>query len=434
MTVWANVAIVLVLILIEALFVASEMALVSLRESQVNAIAERSGKGARVKHLVADPNRFLSAVQLGTTLTALLSSAFGEVTLVDSATHGLERAGLSHTVSEIIAFAGVLLVITYLTLVVGELAPKRMALQRADGIATTVAGFIDRFATITRPVIWFLSLSTDLIVRLLGGDPEANREAITEEELRDLVAAHESLSNDERRLIDEVFAAGERQVREVMVPRTEVDFLDGKLTVAQAAALTRSSPHSRYPVFSESHDDVIGFLHLRDLFAADNAPSTLVSQLVREVATLTATKKVLSALSEMRRAGQHLAIVIDEYGGTAGIVTLEDLIEEIIGDIRDEYDVARPTARRLLTGEMEVDGLVNLPDFEELTGIELEEGPYETAAGFVMANLGHVPALGESVSVETARLTVTALDGRRVSRLRVTPLTPAPEVEADQPA
>jgi putative hemolysin len=145
---------------------------------------------------------------------------------------------------------------------------------------------------------------------------------------------------------------------------------------------------------------------------------------VREVATVPATKKVLSALSEMRRAGQHLAIVIDEYGGTAGIVTLEDLIEEVIGDIRDEYDVARPTARRLLTGEMEVDGLLNLTDFEELTGIELDEGPYETAAGFVMATLGHVPAVGESVAVESARLTVSGLDGRRVARLRVTPLTP----------
>src|ERR1700712_5115736 len=430
MAVWVNVAIVLALILVEALFVASEMALVSLRESQVNAIAQGGHKGARVKHLVADPNRFLSAVQLCTTLTALLSSAFGEVTLVDAASKGLRHAGLGHTMAEVIAFAGVLLVITYLTLVVGELAPKRMALQRAEGIATTVAGFIDRFATITRPIIWFLSRSTDLIVTVLGGDPNANREAISEEELRDLVAGHESLDKDERRLIDEVFAAGERQVREVMVPRTEVDFLDAELTVAQAAALTRSSPHSRYPVFSTSHDDVIGFLHLRDLFAADNAPSTRVSQVIREVATLPATKKVLSALSEMRRAGQHMAIVIDEYGGTAGIVTLEDLIEEVIGDIRDEYDVARPTARRLLTGEMEVDGLLNLTDFEELTGIELEEGPYETAAGFVMAILGHLPAVGEAVSVEAARLTVSGLDGRRVARLRVSPLTPDLDVTA----
>ena len=429
MAVWIYVAIVLGLILVEALFVASEMALVSLRESQVNSIGDRSHAGARVKHLVANPNRFLSAVQLGVTLTALLSSAFGEVTLVDSATKALVNAGLSHGTAKVIAFAGVLLVITYLTLVVGELAPKRMALQRAEGIATRVAGFIDRFAAITRPVIWFLSKSTDVIVRLLGGDPGANREAITEEELRDLVAAHESLSTDERRLIDEVFAAGERAVREVMVPRTEVDFLAGRLTVAEAAALTRSSPHSRYPVFGTSHDDVIGFLHVRDLFAADADRVRTVAEVVREVATLPATKKVLSALSEMRRAGTHIAIVVDEYGGTAGIVTLEDLIEEVIGDIRDEYDVAGPMAQRLLTGEMEVDGLLNLPDFEELTGIELDEGPYETAAGYVMAMLGHVPTIGEYVTVESARLTVSGLDGRRVAKLRVTPLNPPAEEE-----
>ena len=425
MVVWVNVLVVLGLVLVEALFVASEMALISLRESQVNALAERSPAGARVKHLVADPNRFLSAVQLGTTLTALLSSAFGAATLTDAASKGLRNQGLNHTVAEILGFTGVLLAITYLTLVVGELAPKRMALQRAESVATRVAGLIDRFAIITRPVIWFLSKSTDAIVRLLGGDPDANREAISEDELRDLVAAHETLSTDERRLIDEVFAAAQRQVREVMVPRTEVDFLDSTLTVAQAAALTASSPHSRYPVFGSSHDDVIGFLHLRDLFAAHHAPATRVAQVVREVATLPATKNVLSALTEMRRTGHHLAIVVDEYGGTAGIVTLEDLIEEVIGDIRDEYDVARPTARRLLTGEMEVDGLVNLPDFEELTGIELDDGPYETAAGYVMANLGHLPAVGETVSVDSARLTVSVLDGRRVARLRVTPLDPA---------
>src|SRR3954452_3440048 len=208
MGVWVYVAIVLVLILIEALFVASEMALVSLRESQVNAIAERSGKGARVKHLVADPNRFLSAVQLGVTLTALLSSAFGEVTLVDSASKALDDAGLNHTMATVVAFAGVLLVITYLTLVVGELAPKRIALQRAEGVATHVAGFIDRFASLTRPVIWFLSKSTDVIVRLLGGDPDANREAITEEELRGLLAQNNSLSNDLRSNVVEVFADG----------------------------------------------------------------------------------------------------------------------------------------------------------------------------------------------------------------------------------
>jgi putative hemolysin len=420
--IWLNVLIVAVLVLIEAVFVAAEMALVSLREGQVNTLAERSRRGERVKRLVSDPNRFLSAVQIGVTTTALLSSAFGAVTLTESAADGLRDLGLSRTAAHVVGFIGVTLVISYVTLVIGELAPKRLALQRAEGMAQRVAPMLDRFAALMRPVIWFLSKSTDVIVRALGGDPNVNREAITEEELRDLVAAHESLSSDERRLIDEVFAAGERQVREVMVPRTEVDFLDATMPIAKAAASATTAPHSRYPVFRGSHDDVVGFVHVRDLFAAGRTSGALVADVLRPVKMLPATKKVLSALSEMRREGHHLAIVADEYGGTAGIVTLEDLIEEVIGDIRDEYDVARPQARRLLTGEIEIDGLLNLDEFEEETGLRLPDGPYETAAGFVMAALGHLPELGESVEVEQVRLTVAALDGRRVARLRVIPL------------
>jgi putative hemolysin len=421
--IWLGILIVAILILIEALFVASEMALVSLRESQANALAETGRKGERLRRLLSDPNRFLSAVQIGVTLTALGSSAFGEVTLADAAAHGLEDAGLTSLLAGIIGFAGVFVVITYTTLVIGELAPKRIALQRAEGTALRVAGFIDRFAMLSRPVIWFLSKSTDVVVRMLGGDPTINREAITEEELRDLVAAHESLSSDERRLIDEVFAAGERQVREVMIPRTEVEFLDAGLTVARAATIAANSPHSRYPVYRGSHDEVVGFVHVRDLFAAGRASGTRVADVLRPVKMLPGTQKVLVALSEMRREGHHLAIVVDEYGGTAGIVTLEDLIEEVIGDIRDEYDEARPQSRRLLTGEIDVDGLLNLDDFEEETGVRLPDGPYETAAGFMLARLGHLADVDESVEVEQVRLTVAGLDGRRIARIRVTPLT-----------
>src|SRR5437016_3862308 len=197
------------------------MALVTLRESQVRSLGDRGRRGRRVQRLVQNPNRFLSAVQIGVTLTALGSSAFGEVTLARTATDRLRDAGLPHWAAATIGFFGVFLVITYTTLVVGELAPKRLALQRAEGTAWRVGGFIERFAALSRPVIWFLSKSTDAIVRLAGGDPAIGREAITEDELRDLVAAHESLTTDERRLIEEVFDAGERPLREVMVPRTE---------------------------------------------------------------------------------------------------------------------------------------------------------------------------------------------------------------------
>ena len=427
MPVWGSALVVVALIVIEGVFVASEMALVTLREGQLRALAERGRRGERVAGLVEDPNRFLSAVQIGVTTTALLSSAFGAVTLSESAADGLRDLGLGHGAAGVIGFLGVTLVIAYVTLVVGELAPKRIALQRAEGTASAVAPTLDRFARLMRPVIWALSASTDVTVRLLGGDPNLNRERITEEELRDLVTAHEALSRDERALIDEVFEAGERQLREVMVPRTEVEFLDAGWSISRAVRTAQSLPHSRYPVVRGSHDEVVGFVHVRDLYTPTGAArrGAKVGDLAREVLMLPATKRVLPSMSEMRRSGDHLAVVVDEYGGTAGIVTLEDLIEELIGEIRDEYDVVDDEARVLRGGDVEVDGLLNLDDFGEATGHELPDGPYETVAGCLMSRLGRLPRLGDAVEVDSVRLKVTKMDGRRVARVRVTVLASA---------
>ena len=305
---------------------------------------------------------------------------------------------------------------------ISELAPKRIALQRAEGISLLVAPTLDRVARASRPVIWLLSKSTDVVVRLFGVDPAATRDAISEEELRDIVAAHETLGREERQLIEDVFEAGERQLHEVMVPRTEVDFLDASMPVYKAVKLSSSNPHSRYPVVRGSHDEVVGFVHVRDLFAPEVAGTSVrIGEIAREVKMMPGTKRVLSAMSEMRREGHHLAIVVDEYGGTDGIVTLEDLVEEIIGDIHDEYDVAEEPSRALVDGDLEVDGLLNLEDFEDRTGLELPEGPYETVAGFVINELGRLPELDESVSALGRRFTVTELDGRRIARVRLTP-------------
>ena len=420
---FVNIAIVLTLIGFEGLFVGAEIALISLRDSQVRHLASQGRRGERLARLTKDPNRWLAAVQIGVTLTALLSSAVGAVTLSEDAKVALVHRGVSEGLAGFLGVFGVTLVIAYVTLVIGELVPKRLALQRAEGVAQVAAPLLDRMASLLRPVIWLLSRSTDLMVRLLGGDPGAHREAITEEELRGLVAAHESLTKDERKLIDEVFAAGERQLREVMVPRTEVAFLDAGMTVARAAKLTASAPHSRYPVVRSSQDDVLGFVHVRDLLLlpAAQARTLKVADVTREIKQLPDTKKVLPSLSEMRREGHHLAIVVDEYGGTAGIITLEDLIEEVIGDIRDEYDVDE-AGLLVRAGDVEADGLLNLDEVHEQTGVRLPEGPYETLAGYVMACLGHVPRAGEAVEVVGHRLEVTELDGRRVARVRITPL------------
>ena len=416
-----SIGLILVLIVFGGVFVAGEIALISLRESQVRNLAEGGRRGERVAALTATPNRFLAAAQIGVTFAGFMSAAFGEARLSSHLKPVLEDVGMSSGVAEVLALVLITLVISYVAIVIGELVPKRLGLQRAEGAAMLLAPFLDRFATIMRPVVWVLSRSTDIVVRALGGDPGARRDAITEEELRGLVASHESLTKDERKLIDEVFAAGERQLREVMIPRTEVDFLDSAMTVSRAAKVTSTAPHSRYPVIKASQDDILGFVHVRDLLMpAAQARTTKVVEVTREVKLLPGTKKVLPAMSEMRREGHHLAIVVDEYGGTAGIVTLEDLIEEVIGDIRDEYDAPGEDPLRFRGGAVEADGLLNLDEVEEQTGVALPEGPYETLAGFVMASLGHVPRVGEAVEADGHRLEVSELDGRRVARVRVT--------------
>jgi putative hemolysin len=432
-----NIAIVLGLIIVEGLFVGAEIALVSLREGQAKALAESGRRGQAVARLLADPNRFLAAVQIGVTSTALLSSAFGAVTLSESAKQALIRQGMSQTLAGVIGIVGVTLLISFVTLILGELVPKRMALQRPESAATLFGPSLDRMATVLRPVIWLLSKCTDGVVRLLGGDPNAGRDMISQEELRGLVAAHESLTSDERRLIDDVFAAGERSVSEVMISRTEVTFLEGSQTVSRAIKVASDSPHSRYPVIGENNDDVLGFVHIRDLLLGPPGtdPTTdrsrVVADFVRDVKALPGSKNVLAALSEMRREGHHLAIVVDEYGGTDGIVTLEDLIEEVIGDIRDEYDAKQASARRLTGGVVEVDGRCNLDEFAAFSGLELPDGPYETAGGFVMARLGKLPQPGDRVEIDGHVVQVLEVDGRRASRLRVEPL-PEPIAESNR--
>ncbi|MGH3325530.1 MAG: hemolysin family protein [Streptomyces sp.] len=272
-----------------------------------------------------------------------------------------------------------------------------------------------------------------IMVRWGGGDTV--REKISAAEVRALIAGHQGITGDERLLIEEVFAAGARQLREVFVPRTEVEFLDATTPLRAAAKIAAGSPHSRLPVYRDSHDEVIGFVHVRDLLDPEAAGRSVpVSEVVRPVKYLPMSKRVLAVLSEMRREGHHLAIVVDEYGGTAGIVTLEDLVEELVGDIRDEYDVEDAQARRLHGGAVEVDGLLNLDAFAAETGIQLPEGPYETVAGHVMAALGHVPLAGEAVEFDRHRLAVVEMDGRRVARVRVTPLDKQPDDAAAGPA
>lgn len=402
-------------------FVAAEIALISLRESQVKQLAESGKRGARLSRLTSNPNRFLAAVQVGVTVTGFLSAALGAEQIGVFVRPLLEDLGLSSGVSKTISIIAVTLVIAYFSLVLGELVPKRLALFRSEKIALNSAFFIEGMARFFRPVIWLLSRSTDLVLRALGIDPKEQRSQISEEELMDLVSGHKALTDEEREIVEEVFNTSEKLVNEVMVPRTEVDFMDGSLTVSKAISLAVDMAHSRYPVVQGSSDEVIGFIHVRDLLDSKSAnPNAKLQDLVRPIMYLPGTKGVLPSLTEMRNQRQHLAIVLDEYGGTDGIVTLEDLVECLIGDIHDEYDQAEvdinPESR---TGDIEVDGLTSLEDLESETGIALPEGPYQTVSGYVMHFLGRMPKVHDVVNINGIRMVVISLEGHRVGQILI---------------
>lgn len=413
--------IIFAILIFSAFFVAAEAALISLRDSQITRIVETKGRrGARLGRLVKKPNRFLAAGQVGVTLAGFLSAAFGEKKIGPIITPRIEELGLSAATAETVAFIGTTVVVAYIALVFAELAPKRLAIQHAESYALLLAGFIDVTAKIFAPFIALLSFSTDVVVRVLGGDPKAGKEQISGEELRGMVAAHEELTSTERDLIDDVFEAGDRQIREIMIPRTEVAFLDADLPAFKAVKIVADKPHSRYPVSDESSDDIIGFIHVRDLLDPDMRERSIrVRDLARDIARYPGTKQVIPTLSAMRSASVHMALVVDEYGGTAGIITLEDLVEELIGDIRDEYDTDESEGTIPPERDLVIDGLLNMADFEEETHVELPDGPYETAGGFIAAELGRIPMVGDELAIEGALLSVVEMDGRRVSRIRV---------------
>ena len=427
-----NILLVLLFVAVGGVFAGTEMAIVSLRESQVKRI-ERSGrKGARTAALVRDPNLFLSAVQIGVTVAGFFSSAYGASTLAPDVAPVFERAGLSTAAAETSALIGMTLVIAYLSLVLGELVPKRLAMQRSVGFTKILAPPLSVFATLMRPVIWLLSVSTNLVVRLVGGDPHAVTEEVSAEEIREMVVDTRGIGAVSRSILTDVFEAGERRLAEVMRPRPDVHFLDGTLPVTEAYRTALALPHSRYPVLGTSVDDVLGFVHIRDLVVADQdgdgvieAPPRTLRDVVRPIPFLPETNHVLRTLQAMRKDGHHIALVVDEYGGTAGIVTLEDLVEELVGEIYDEFDAGvREHEDTVLRegGAVLVDGGLIIQEVPVEAGLVIPEGHYETVGGFVMDRLGRVARPADVVDVDGYRLEVLAVDRSRVERVRITRL------------
>jgi len=332
--VWLQIGLVLVLVLVNAWFAGSEVALISLREGQLQRLEQEGGRGRLVAQLARDPNQFLSTIQIGITLAGFLASAAAAVTLAGPL---VPLLGFLGGAAEPVAIVLVTSVLTYVTLVVGELAPKRIALQRPERWAKLAARPLAVISTLTRPVVWLLSRSTDLLVRLAGGDPSMQRDAVTEEEVRDLVATQATFSPQHRTLLIGAFEIAERRLRDVLIPRRDIVALPAEASAEEGVRKLVETTHSRAPVYKGDLDEIVGIAHLVDLVGA----SGRVADHVRPALALPESLGVLDALRRLQAERQAMAIVINEYGGTEGIVTVEDLLEELVGEIYDETERCR---------------------------------------------------------------------------------------------
>ena len=410
---------VVLLILLNAFFVAGEYSLVTVRRTRIKELADEGSRTARsVLRITSDPPHFIAAMQLGVTLTSLGIGALGERVLSD-----LFDEWLATVLAVLLAF----LVITFLHVVVGELVPKGVALSYSERVALGVSGPVRLFFFVFKPLIWVLQRSSELAQRAIGIDPKAMEgEAHSEAELKMLLEVsteHGEIELDEREMLYKVFDFAEKEVADVMVPRPDVAGLSVDLDLDEAMAAMLESPYTRYPVFRESLDEIVGIVHVRDLVASlhngsAGAPSSL-AELGRPAYVVPENKDLGALLAEFRKANQHMAVVVDEYGATAGIVTLEDLLEEIVGEIEDEFDLPDESVEQLDERRIRISGSFTIDDFNEQFGTALDDEDFHTVAGYVFGQLGRAAEPGDEVHDSGLHFTVLETSGSRILRLEV---------------
>lgn len=422
-----ELALVVVLVLVNAAFAGTELALVSLRDSQLQRLEQTSKSGALLARLARDPNNFLATIQVGITLAGFLASAAAAVSLAEPLREPLSFLGGAAEPAAVIV---VTVLLAYVTLVAGELAPKRLAMQRAERWGLMAARPLAVLGRFTRPAVWLLSRSTDLLVRLLGADPDLQREDVTEEELRDMVAAQPHFTAEQRMIIDGAFEIVERTLMEILRPRGDVFVLDAALPAAEALALLAASGHSRAPVAVDaSLDEVVGIVHLRDLL--DGADEPVGERARGDLRYFPESARVLDTLRQLQAAREQMALVVDEHGSTAGLVTVEDLVEELVGEIYDETDPDVRTARTEADGSWVVPGRFPIHDLDDIGVDGIPDGPYATVAGLVLERLGRLPEVpGDVVTVGSWSIQVTAVGRRTVDEVRI---RLRPEAADDEP-
>jgi magnesium and cobalt exporter, CNNM family len=423
MTLFLELLGVAALILLNAFFVAGEYALVTARRTKIQELADQGNRRARaVQRIVADPARFIAAMQLGVTLTSLGIGALGE--------HALTRA-LDPVLATVLAVVLAFLIITYLHVVIGELVPKGAALQYSERVALGVSAPVRGFFVIAHPLIWILQRSTEVILRALGlQTPGEEREPLSEAELRMLLGRateHGQIEEEEQQMLYKVFDFADKEVADVMVPRPEVVALSIDLPPEECLAAVIESPFTRYPVYRETLDDIVGILHVRNLFSAlsdQGFANVRIEELLRPAYIVPETKDLAALLADFRRENFHMAVVVDEYGTMAGIVTLEDLLEEIVGEIEDEFDLPDESVERVNERTIRIGGTFPIDDFNEQFGTELPVEDYHSVAGFVFHMLGRAPEAGDEVVHDGVRFRVVEVEGSRIEKLEVEFLGP----------
>jgi putative hemolysin len=417
-SVFLRIVVVLLLVLGSAVFVAAEYALITARRARLEERALGGSRGARAAlRLMDEPVRFISSTQLGITIFAILIGAIGEPLISD-----LMEPPLSATVSFLIAFA----ILTYFSVVLGELVPKAVALQKAEALAVVLAVPLDVLGRIAHPIVWLLQVSANAVLRVLRVNPApAGMLAYTREDIRHSVAAAEDvgeLQEAEEEMLYKVFDFASKEVSEVMVPRPDVVAISVEMPPEEALRAVVDSPFTRYPVYRGSLDEILGILHVRDLFGAIHdlgIASVELESIVRPAYVVPETKDLAALLADFRREKQHMAIVIDEYGDMDGIVTLEDVLEEIVGDIEDEFDLPDTSIERIDEKHILIDGTYTIDDFNEEFGTELEQEDFHTMAGLVFGALGRAPEVGDAVRSDGLRLSVLEVEGSRIMKLEV---------------
>jgi putative hemolysin len=413
-----RIIVVLLLVLGNAIFVAAEYALVTARRSRLQELAGSGRRGAKhALELMDNPVRFISTVQVGITVAGIAMGAIGQP---------LVQHWFNFVQSDTVAFLIAFFFLTFLSVSLGELVPKAIALQRAERLAIALAWPIDLLGRITYPLVWLLQTSANAVARLFGVEPAPTGVVVqTREDIRAFIAeAGESgaVEGVEQEVLYRAFKFAEKEAHDVMVHKPEIVAISVDLPARECLAAVVDSPYTRYPAYKDSLDQIVGILHVRDLFKAlyeRGVDNVVIADLLREPFFVPETKDLAALLAEFRARNQHMAIVVDEYGSMQGIVTLEDLLEEIVGEIEDEYDLPDESIFRLDEHTIRVDGTFPIDDFNEQFGVSMPDEDYHTLAGFVFGQLGRAPQPGDEVTWNGLRFDVIEVDGQRIEKLQV---------------